>query len=163
MQLRILDFDKEKYFKCDGREFEMTENLSFARYRKLQEISLEFGYSASFHDIFKNIRIAWDFLNDTKLGEAAVILHNIMYGVVSLENKYDAALRLCALFINEKGEDIAVYSEAIEQSKIDCWGKELDVTPFFHLASNLVTGWMPAYKVVSRSGLKKEKSKSTIG
>jgi hypothetical protein len=93
MELRQIDFT-QKHFECGGRKFYVKESLSFARYRELQKLNLEFGYSATFHDIFKHIREAWDFLNATKLGEAAIVLHNIMYGVVSLEDKDDPALRL---------------------------------------------------------------------
>ena len=102
--LRVIDF-AQKNFECQGRKFYVKDTLSFTRYRELQKINLEFGYSATFHDTFKHIREAWDLLNSTKLGEAAVILHNIMYGLVSLEDKDDPALRLCALFIDEEGED----------------------------------------------------------
>jgi hypothetical protein len=149
--LREIDFSK-KYFECDGRKFYVRDSLSFARYRELQKLNLEFGYSATFSDIFKNVRTAWDFLNATKLGEAAVVLHNIMYGVVSLEDKDDPALRLCALFIDEEGEDPTVYDEGKMREKIECWSKELSVTPFFQLAANLVPGWIPSYEMVIRNG-----------
>jgi hypothetical protein len=156
MELKVIDFS-QKYFECQGRKFYVKDSLSFIRYRELQKLNLEFGYSATFHDIFKNVRTAWDYLNSTKLGEAAVVLHNIMYGVVSLEEKDDPALRLCALFIDEEGEDATVYDEGKMKEKIDCWSKECAVLPFFQLASNLVPGWMPAFQVVSQSGLKSEK------
>ena len=152
MELRTIDM-ASKHFECDGRKFYVKDTLSFARYRELQKLNLEFGYSATFHDTFKNIRTAWDFLNQTKLGEAAVILHNIMYGVVSLEDKDDPALRLCALFIDEDGENPAIYDEGKMREKIECWGKELDVSPFFQLAASLVPGWMPSYKLVLNDGL----------
>lgn len=159
MELRTINFDN-KHFECGGKKFYVKDSLSFARYREMQKLNLEFGYSATFNDIFKHIREAWDMLNALKLAEAAVILHNIMYGVVSLENKDDPALRLCALFIDEDGEDSTIYDEGKMRDKIECWGKELDTLPFFQLASNLVSGWMPAYKIVSQSGLPKEKEET---
>jgi len=151
MELRTVDFAK-KHFECGGRKFTLKETLSFSRYRELQKLNLEFGYSATFHDTFKNIREAWDLLNKLKLGEAAVILHNIMYGVVGLEEKDDPSLRICALFIDEIGEDPTICDEGKMREKIECWGKELDVSPFFQLAASLVPGWINAYKTVSQSG-----------
>lgn len=159
MELREINFDN-KFFECGGKKFYVKDSLSFARYREMQKLNLEFGYSATFNDIFKHIREAWDMLNALKLAEAAVILHNIMYGVVSLENKDDPALRLCALFIDEEGEDPTIYDEGKMRDKIECWGKELDVTPFFQLASNLVDNWMQSYRELSQSGLPKEKEKT---
>ena len=150
--LRTIDFSK-KYFECQGRKFYVKDTLSFARYREMQKINLEFGYSATFHDIFKNIKAAWEYLNQTKLGEAAVVLHNVMYGVVSLEEKDDPAIRLCALFIDEEGEDATVYDESKMKEKIDCWGRELDTLPFFQLASNIVPNWIKNYQLILNDGL----------
>jgi hypothetical protein len=158
--LRDVDFSK-KFFECQGRKFFVRDTLSFVRYRELQKINLEFGYSASFQDTFKHIREAWDFLNQTKLGEAAVVLHNVMFGLVNLEEKDDPALRICALFIDEEGEDPTVYDEGKMREKIECWGKELSVTPFFQLASDLVTDWISAFQIVTQNGLKKEGEKPT--
>jgi len=159
MELRTLNLD-EKYFECQKRKFYRKESLSFNRYRELQKLILEFGYNATFIDIFKNIKKAWDKMNELKLAEAAVELHNIMVGVKSLEEKYDAALRICALFYDEEGEDPTVFDEAKMREKIDCWGKELDVSPFFHLASRLVPFWINAYKIVTRDGSVKAEEKT---
>ena len=160
-ELKTVDFEK-KYFECAGRKFYIkSEQLSFNRYRELQRINLEFGFSASFLDLFKNVRTAWDFLNQAKLGDAAVVLHNIMYGVVSLEEKDDPAWRICALFINEEGEDLAVYDEAKAKDKIECWSKELDCLPFFQLASSLTPGWTNAYRTVIPDGSKGAEKEET--
>lgn len=157
--LREIDFSK-KHFECGGRKFFIKDSLSFMRYRELQKINLEFGYSATFHDIFKNLRTAWDLLNSTKLGEAAVVLHNIMYGVVALEDKHDPAVRLCALFIDEDGEDPTVFDEGKMSEKIECWSKELDVSPFFQLAASLVPRWIDAYRIVIPDGSEEEAAKN---
>jgi hypothetical protein len=151
--LRVIDFEKEKSFECKGRKFYLKEVPSFDRYREMQKICLEFGFSGSFQDVFKNIKTAWDFLNGLKLAEAAVVLHNIMYGVVALEEKYDACFRLCAIFIDEEGEDSTVYDEVKMREKIECWGKELSPLPFFQLASNLVESWLPIYNDFIQNGL----------
>jgi hypothetical protein len=63
------------------------------------------------------------------------------------------------LFINEKDEDTTVVDEKKMKEKIDCWSKELEVSPFFHLAASLVDGWMPAYRLITRNTLKKESEK----
>jgi len=151
MELRRINFEK-KHFECQKRKFYVRDSIGFDRYRELQKIIIEFGYSATFIDLFKNINKAWDYMNALKLGEAAVELHNIMVGIKSLEVKYDPAFRICALFIDEEGEDPTVYDEAKMREKIDCWSKELDISPFFQLAANLVPSWINAYKIVSRDG-----------
>jgi hypothetical protein len=155
-ELTVIDV-KEKQFECGGRMFYIQDSLSFNRYRELQRLSIEFGFSMSFIDLFKEVKKAYDLVQTNKnWGDLAVTLYNIIAGVSKLEDKDDPALRLCALFINEADEDVTVFDELKIKDKINCWSKELDVSPFFHMAVNLVEGWMPAYKVTSQSILNKE-------
>lgn len=156
--MKMIDLSK-KYFECQGRKFYLKDSLSFARYRELQKIIIEFSFSATFTDLFKNVKTAWEFMNQLKFADAAVTLHNIMIGIKSLEDKDDAVFRLCALFLDEEGEDATVYDEGKMREKIDCWAKECDVTPFFQLAATLVPDWINAYKIVTQNGLKGEPQK----
>lgn len=159
MELKTIDF-ATKSFECGGKRFHLKETLSFERYKVLQQLTIEFGYSATFQDLFKGLRKAWDFMNELKLAEASVAIHNMMNGIQKTELKDDVALRMCALFIDEEGEDSTVYDEALMKAKLECWGKELDVLPFFHFAASLVPGWMPAYRLVTQSTSKVEQPKA---
>jgi hypothetical protein len=161
MKLKTIKLE-DKYFTCDGRKFYISDSCSFARFREFQKLALEFGYSSNFITIFKNLREAWDHLNNSKQADAAVVIHNIMKGITSLDDKDDPSMRICALFINEENEDVTRYEEGMMKEKIDCWAKELDVAPFFQLAASLVTGWTSAYKNVTQSGFKLEKSETLI-
>jgi hypothetical protein len=160
MELRTINFDN-KFFECDGRKFYVKESLSFARYVELQKLNLEFGFSGSFYDIYKNVKTAFDYLNTMKPAEGAVVLHNILKGIVSLDDKDIPALKICALFIDEEGEDPTVYDEGKMKEKIDCWGKELEILPFFQLAANLVPHWIEILKRLSQSGLAELESLKT--
>jgi len=153
MKLRKLDFSKDKYFECGGRKFYVHDTLSFVRWREMQRINMEFGYSATFIDIYNNLDKAVQEFNKHEYFNMAVIINNIQNGIIRIDKKDDPSQRLCALFINEEGEDLTVINDGIIRSKIDCWNKELDASPFFYLASNLVNGWMSAYEKISRNGL----------
>ena len=151
MELRTIT-TKDKKFTCDGRTFYIQDSLSFNRYRELQRLSVMFGFSRTFIDLFKDVQECYNNMQTAKnYADVSVTLYNILVGVSKIEEKDDPALQLCALFINEADEDITVYDELKMRDKIDCWSKELDVTPFFHLAVNLVDGWMPAYKLITHS------------
>jgi len=152
-KLRRIDFEKEKYFECGGRKFWQDDAPSFVRYRIAQKIMLEFGYSATFIDIFNNLKKAIDFYNKHDYFNMSVTIYKIQEGIVNLDEKEDPALRLCALFLNEQDEDTTKYNEAEMQSKIDCWASELEVGPFVCLARDIVADWMPTYQLVIRSGL----------
>lgn len=157
MELKTVDFSK-KEFECGGRKFYVQDSLSFNRYRELQRLSIEFGFSRTFVDLFKDIQKVYGLMQTAQnFADVSVTLYNIIAGVSILEDKNDPALTLCALFINEADEDITEYNELKIKDKIACWGRELDVTPFFHMACSLVEGWMPAYKLTLSSILKEEK------
>lgn len=157
--MRTIDF-KEKKFECGGRTFYVQDSLSFNRFRELQRISIEFGFSTTFVELFKEIQKCYDYVQTNKnWGDLAVTLFNLLHGVSSIDNKDAAAIRLCALFINEKDEDVTVFDEAKMKDKIECWAKELDVSPFFHLAASLVDGWMPAYNITIRNTSDADKAK----
>ena len=55
MELKIIDFSSKK-FVCGGRTFYIQDSLSFNRYRELQRLSIEFGFSRTFVEIFKEIQ-----------------------------------------------------------------------------------------------------------
>lgn len=162
MNLRKIDFSKEKYFECGGKEFRVIEDPGIIRYRLMQKIMLELGFSATFEDMFHNLGKAVEAYNKHDYFNMSIILYRMQEAIKNLDEKDDPALRICALFIIEKDEDLTVCDEAFMKSKIDCWAKELEVGPFFYLAASLIPGWMPAYDLIIRGGLSqpKEESKS---
>lgn len=151
--LRSIDFSKEKYFECGGKKFYIRESLSFTRYKEMQKIMVEFGFSATFDDIFKKLKESVESYNKLDFFNMSVTIYKILEGVKDIQTKDDPALRLCALFIDEENEDPTKYDESQMKAKIDCWGSELEVGPFFYLATSLVPTWMYAYQAVIRNGL----------
>lgn len=158
--LRTINFSETKSFECGGRKFYLHDSISFSRFMELQKLILEFAFSSSFQEVFKNLRIAYDHLNNLRLADGAVVLHNIMYGIIKLDDKEDSALKIAALFINEEGEDVTEFNDAKSKEKISCWSKELDVTPFYQLAVSAVPAWTTAFKLVSQ-GISKEETKAS--
>ena len=155
-ELRIIDLSKEK-FECGGRTFHRQSSLSFNRYRELQRISIEFGFSRTFLDVYKSVQKAYDLIQTAKnFGDVAVSLYNVLAGIADMDGKEDPSLRLCALFLNEKDEDVNVFDELAMRNKIECWAKQLDVLPFLSMASSIVSDWMPVYKLISLNTLKKK-------
>jgi hypothetical protein len=145
MQLKTFEIDSG-YFDAAGKRYFIEDTLSFNRFEKLREYTLEMGFSATFLEIFNNLKKAWDLMNKQQPSDAAVVIHNIMNGIGRLEKKDDPAFRICALFCNTEDEDTTVWDEAVERQKIEDWGGEYNVTPFFWLAAAKVNGWLPAYK-----------------
>ena len=157
MSLRKIDFNKEKNFTCGGKEYRVIEDPGIIRYRMMQKIMLEFGFSATFEDMFKNLGIAVEHYNKHDYFSMSIVLYKMQEAIKNLDEKDDPALRICALFIIEKDEDLTICDEAFLKAKIDCWAQELEASPFFYLAASLIPGWMPAYELIIRGGLSQPK------
>jgi hypothetical protein len=153
MDLRKIDFEKDSYFECGGKKFFKTDSLSFVRYRELQKIMLEFGFSATFVDIYNSTKQAIEAYNKHDYFAMSIIIYKIQEGIVNLQDKDDPALRMCALFINEENEDLTKYNESEMKAKIDCWTSELEVIPFVNLALAVQTDWIKTYQLLIRGGL----------
>jgi hypothetical protein len=131
--LRTVDLSEGK-FECGGKTYHVCTQLSFARYPKLQELLLEFTFSATPIDIFNCFRVGLEGINQKKDGDAAIAMNNGMKGIEKMNKHSIPALKICALFWNVQGEDLTDASDAMIDSKISEWGKELDINPFFHQA-----------------------------
>lgn len=149
-ELRKLEAGTQS-FECGGKKYYIIDRLSFIKFEKLSEFALEFGYSATFKDIFIQLKKQYELLNQLKLADAAVITHNLMTGIVNLEQKHNVAFRICALFILEEGENEIEYNEAKVNEKIDNWSKELDASFFLSFAAGLIPNWIAAFNLVSQS------------
>ena len=141
-------------FSTANRKYYFHTKISFARFQKAQELMISTGFgTASFHELFVNIRKAYDYLNraDSKPVDAGIVLYNIMHGITVLEKKMNPALMIAALYVNYEGEDVTVCDDAQLQEKIEDWGKEYDITPFYHLGINAIQGLIPAYEIALKN------------
>ena len=103
--LKVIDF-KDKKFTCGGRTFYVQDSLSFNRFRELQRISIEFGFSTTFVELFKEIQKAYDFVQTNKnWGDLAVTLYNLLHGAAHIYIKYRERFFFNAFchFANESG------------------------------------------------------------
>lgn len=146
-----------QFFECGGKKYYLSDKLSFIKFEKLSEWTLEFGFGATFKDIFTQLRKQYDLLNQMKLADAIIVCHNLMSGIVNLEQKNNVAFRICGLFILEEGEDEIEYNEAKINEKIENWGKEYEAGFFLNFAASLVPTWTAAYGLVSQNTLNQEK------
>lgn len=151
--LKTIDL-KSKEFEANGVMYFIESTLSIERYRKFEEIEIELGYGRSFNEIFDNVRMAMEDINNQKQGEAYVKLYNLINGVQQFEMKRPHVFRYCALFINATDEDRAIITEDMITKKIDDWQKEgLDYQPFFSFALSSLPGFKERYKNLTQTTL----------
>ena len=159
-ELRTVD---TKAFECGGIKWTLSDKPSFARYAKLQELNIEFTFSQSVIDFYKGLELVEKSMNKTEFVKASSQLYNLKRGVAEIDKKQPVAFRMCALFINQEGEDLTDASDELMSRKVEIWAKELDCTPFFHLAASICREWIAAYNSFSRSSSEsEEKAEDTL-
>lgn len=149
-ELKRIDFKAGK-FTANGKTYTIEGALSIERYAEFQILEKELAYGFTAKDIFDKLRKMWDNQNKLKFVENAVLLDNLMRGIVKLEERNPTVLKICALFINTPDEDRATITQDLIDVKIADWKAEgLDMRDFFQVASSSVNGFLEIYKTVSR-------------
>jgi hypothetical protein len=162
-QVKRIDFSLP-YIEACGVKYHVKKTLSVDRWRQFEDLQAKVGFGKSFQELFDSVRKAYEKLQEPKIADASVILHNIMLGVKDkLDKRHDPALQICALFINGEDEDEKVYDEEVMNKKIENWRKEgYAIQDFFTMAWNLVPGCIEIYEEDLKNTLNQVKKKSKV-
>lgn len=148
--LKVIDLTTKK-FTANGKTFNVETSMSFERYRVYQKLEIQLGYQAGFYGLFEDIKKIYALCNDSKVADIAVLSHNILSGIKTVDERTLPALEMCALFINEDSEDRKTINDDMISAKIADWEAEgLDIVPFFQLAVNSIPGFSIAFNSVSQ-------------
>jgi len=155
--LKVIDFNQNS-FEADGETFYIDKTLSLRRFEEFEVLIPQLTHGTTFLRILQEDRQIWDLLNQNKLADAAIIIHNRMTSIKgNIEKRLNPVLLLCALFLNTKDENRAEYNEALMNEKIQKWYKEgIEVNSFFQLAFNLVNTFVPILDETSQDISKQE-------
>lgn len=163
MEVKKLPYEKGE-FTANGKLYKIRNTLTVNRHTKFEMLQNHYGFGLTFEGIVERLQKSIDFANSSKGIEAWNIILNLKQGIAErLEERSHPALLLCSLFIVTEDEDLTEWNEEEQRLKIEDWNKEgYDVNDFFVLASNLVTGFLPAYEEIFQSILKGGNLKSSF-
>lgn len=135
-------------FMANGKKYIVSNSISVERFKEYEKLEPKLTFGVGFEDIFRNVRKAYDLVNQQKFADSAVILHNIMSGIKDIENpsRIHPALAMCALVINVEGEESARYTKEMVENKVADWIAEgYDMLDFFLLALRSIKGFRATY------------------
>jgi hypothetical protein len=145
-----IDFEKGS-FTANGTDYFIEGSLSAGRYCEFLVMEKEFSYgltTQALHDKIEELIVLWK-KDEFK---AAVMLNDMQRGVLKVTERQPAALKICALFINAKGEDRAVFTNEMLDRKLNDWKAEnIAMEDFFSVASNSVNGFLQIYAKLTRN------------
>lgn len=140
---------KDKQFEANGKIFLVSDRISINRYIEYQKTMPLLTFGTNFEEMFKQLKNAYNLLNKQNFADSAVVIHNILSNVAKVEeqSRIHPALKMAAMFINTKDEDVTVYDEEVTKEKINDWTVEgYDISDFFTLALNSINGFREAYQ-----------------
>ena len=146
-EVKKLDADKG-WFMANGKKYIVSNSISVERFKEYEKLEPKLTFGIGFDDLIKNVKKAYEYVNQQKFADSAVVLHNIMAGIKDIENptRIHPALAMCTLVINVEGEESARYTTAMVEQKVDDWMAEgLDMLDFFLLALRSIKGFRATY------------------
>lgn len=145
-------------FTANGNKYLVHGSISLGRYSVYEKLQAQIAWGVDFEKQYKDLRRAWELLNQMKPAEAAVWINNMMEGIARvIEKREHPALLLCTVFICREGEDLTTWDETTANEKIADWKKEgIDADSFFAYAFSLVRGWKENLPGLSQSISKAE-------
>lgn len=149
VELKILD-PKSRSFEANGKTYHIETRLSIARFHQYQIYEKEAGFSLTFEAMVGTLTAAYQDLNQMKAADASVKINNLISGLANVAEKEHTLLKMCALFMNLDDEDRGDINDDMISRKIEDWQNEYDVTGFFTLALNTVSGFLKIYADMHR-------------
>lgn len=143
-------------FVANGHEYRIGNSISVARYEEYEILGIEGGLARNFEQVHGQHVKLLGLLNKMARGEdalaqMAIITNDLVTGGFLLKaREIHPALKMCALFINRKDEDISVITDEMIAEKVNDWRIEgISINYFFAFAFHLIPGYIAAYKANS--------------
>lgn len=148
--LKRIDFEAGKITGKSGKVYMIESSLSVERYVHFQLYEKEMAYGLTVKGLFDNLKALYELNNKMKFADMAVKLNDLMRGVVKIQERQPAILKICALYINEEGEDRSTCKQDMIDAKVKDWA-EYDIRDFFAVAMRSVHGLIEIYLNVTQS------------
>lgn len=145
MTKQVQSIPKEtKRFKANGNDYYVSDKISAARFKEYEKLVPRLTFGIGFDEMHKTLTQAFNYLNAGKPANAAILIHNVLNGIVDHNNpkRTHPAMMMAALVINRDGEDETKYDESVMLDKVRDWTEEgFDMLDFFELSLNSIQGF----------------------
>lgn len=131
-------------FVANQKTYYIETQLSIERFHDFQLYEKEAGFSMTFKSLVETLLEVYEDLNQMKVADASVKVHNVLSGITKVQEKEHPLLKICALFMNTEDENRDVITDDMIRTKIEDWAG-YDVGGFFTIALNSVNGFFKIY------------------
>lgn len=143
---------EQGWFMANGKKYIIETQLSVARFCEYQILQKEFAMGMTIKKFFEELSKMYQLLNQTRFVDASVVLRNVMDGIIALEAKEPAAMKICTLFINEENENRADWNNDMVNRKMEDWKKEgIVADDFFAVAFSTLPTYIKLYNTLTQN------------
>ena len=133
-QLKKIDLET-KNFTANGTEYVIENELSIQKSVFAEAAKLELERGVRIGSQAEDWKKVYDLCNENKLADIAVMAYNNTRGFKDFFKQHHAVIRLCACYINYKGEDRRYINDDAVNKKATDWQEEgYSMDSFFLLA-----------------------------
>lgn len=148
----------KKEFEANGRKYTIMDKISINRWIIYEKLQPRVTFGLGFEEMYANCIKAYQYLNQQKFADAAVVMHNMANGIKSAtdEKRAHPVLLMASLFVVRDNEDLKVYDEKLALEKIEDWQAEgLNMADFFSLSLSSIRGFRETLLRSTQEELKK--------
>lgn len=145
-----------KTFTANGVEYGVATSMSIRRWEEYEILQVEVGLARTYEQFSQQLSRLGGLINklarrEDALAEMMMIVNDLTTGSFLVTNReVHPALKMCALFINRKDENLADITDELIAEKVNDWRIEgISVNYFFGFAWHLIPGFVAAYKASS--------------
>jgi hypothetical protein len=159
------EIDARNAFKgADGRTFfiELPELLGIDRKRAFDKALTTAAFGVGVKGMIKNLLAMREAFNKQEMAEVGHLITTQIKTATNINERSEATLEICTLFMNEEGEDRnKVPTEAQTEDKITCWNNAgIPYSFFVHCAGTFNDTLRALYKAASPSSPARARLKS---
>lgn len=142
MELKKIE-PNQKSFTANGVDYYVEYSLSIARYKAYLKLQNHFAFDGGFGGVMASLKTAYELLNKQNFADSAVLLHNTLNGIETIDTRHHAAIQMCCLFLNAKDEDRRFIDDTVIDKKIaDFEAEGIPMDFFLQLAKSLTIGYL---------------------
>lgn len=150
--IKLIKITKEtKEFDGYKKHWLIEDQISYDRWIAFLKGNQELAFNMDLDSMWENLQSAYNANNEGRYADSAVTIRDIMQGVQNMsENRIPAAVKICALFINEPDEDRRFINADMIQRKVEDWRMAgIEMGSFFHLALTISPAFLKIFKLLS--------------
>lgn len=146
-----LEVNEKGLTGLSGKVYHLEPLLNVDRYKEAEKLLKQLEFGMTNEAIFTKLNQVSDLFNKAQLQNGMVELAKLQERFYTIGTRGEVAMKLAALYLNEKDEDTTVISQHTIDAKIADW-RGYAYASFFALSVSIISGLKDSLELAARNG-----------